>query len=446
MTSVADLKTRLAFVGLDQVPPQLFRDAWALIDGSLASILDEFYAALPKVAALRPLLHGQDISRLKTAQRTHWQALFSGRFDADYLERAARIGHVHHRIGLPPHWYFAAYSFFLRRLSTIIAEKERRNAARAGQLYALISSAVFVDLDISFEAYSKALIDRANGMICELADNFEETVLGAIGTVTDVSGRVNHATDGINTTIERNDAKASIAAQAATGTSRTVEAVAVATEDLTSSIAGVIGQVNESSQIVAHARDAAEKSRVTIANLAESTQKIGAVLRMIEAIARQTNLLALNATIEAARAGEAGRGFAIVAHEVKNLARQTADATEEISKQIGQVQKDTRDAVADIGQVGDVISRLDGISGHIAESMTQQGRATADIARNISHASNASTDITRQLGDLAEGSAEAKKAVTAISEVTIELRDASHDLQQALDRFIKHVQTLKQAG
>ena len=186
MTIAADLKARLAFVELDRVPPRLFCDAWALIDGALPSILDEFYTAVPGVPALRPLLEGQDLNRLKAAQRTHWQSLFSGRFDDEYLERAARIGNAHHRIGLPPHWYFAAYSFLLRRLAVVVAEKERRNPARVAQLYGLICSTVFVDLDISFEAYSKAVFVRANGMICELADNFEQTVLGAIGTVTDV--------------------------------------------------------------------------------------------------------------------------------------------------------------------------------------------------------------------------------------------------------------------
>jgi len=446
MTIAADLKARLAFVELDRVPPRLYSDAWALIDGVLPRILDDFYTAVPTIPALRPLLAGQDIARLKAAQRTHWQSLFSGRFDDEYLERATRIGRTHHRNGLPPHWYFAAYSFLLRRIATVIAEKERRNPARAAQLYTLITSTVFVDLDISFEAYSKAVFDRANGMICELADNFEQTVLGAIGTVTDVSGRVGEATNGINATIERNDARANVAARSAAGASQTVATVAAATEELTASITSVISQVSESSQVMAHARNAAEKSRVTIANLADSTQKIGNVLRLIEAIARQTNLLALNATIEAARAGEAGRGFAIVAHEVKNLAKQTADATDEISKQINQVQQDTQSAVTEIAQIGEVISHLDGISGHIANSMTQQGKATAEIAHNIHQASDASTDITRQLGDLAQGSAEAKSAVGTISSITRELRDASSDLQQALDRFIRHLQTLKQGS
>jgi len=283
-------------------------------------------------------------------------------------------------------------------------------------------------------------------MICELADNFEQTVLGAIGTVTDVSGRVSQATDGINATIERNDAKAGVAARSAAGASQTVATVAAATEELTASIASVIGQVGESSQIMTRARDAAEKSQVTIGNLAESTQKIGNVLRLIEAIARQTNLLALNATIEAARAGDAGRGFAIVAHEVKTLAKQTADATEEISKQISQVQQDTQSAVTEISQIGEVITHLHSISGAISDSMNQQGKATAEIAHNIHQASNASTDITRQLGDLAQGSAEAKSALVSISTITSELRNASSDLQQALDRFIRHLQTLKQGS
>ncbi|MEI6559361.1 MAG: globin-coupled sensor protein [Rhodospirillaceae bacterium] len=443
MTSVEDLRSRLAFVGLDRVEPRFYRDAWALIEAALPPILDEFYTTLPGVPALRPLLAGQDPERLKAAQHRHWQSLFAGSFDADYLARATRVGQAHFRIGLPPNWYFAAYSFFLRRISKVIADKERRNPARAAELYSLITSAVFIDLELSFEAYSMATLSSANTMLFELADNFQATVMGAISTVSSVVGQVNTATAEINVAFDTNDTKGNVAASAASDTSQNVQAVASATEELSASIATVISQVGESTEIVGRAREAADASRATIARLSQSAMKIGGVLKLIEAIARQTNLLALNATIEAARAGEAGRGFAIVAHEVKNLAKQTAEATEGIAKQISEVQADTGHAVREIGQISDVISRLDAISAVIAESMSQQGEATSEIARNVQHASAATQDISEQLSDLIMSNAEVKISVCTISAISHDLADASKNLEQALAKFLEHIRSLK---
>ena len=444
MGTIEDIRSRLAFVGLDRVPPQLYRDAWTLIEAALPSVLDEFYATLPKVPELLPLLAGQDTERLKTAQREHWRSLFSGRFDAEYLERAKRIGQAHFRVGIPPHWYFAAYSFVLRRLARAIGEKERRNPARAAEIYALISGAVFIDLELSFAAYSEAVLAGANNMLFELADNFQSTVMGAITTVSNVVSQVDGATAEINHAFETNDTMGNTAANAASDTNQNVQAVAAATEELSASIATVIDQVGESTQVVASAREAADVSRETVARLAESARKIGGVLKLIDTIARQTNLLALNATIEAARAGDAGRGFAIVAGEVKNLARQTADATESIARQIAQVQTDTDHAVREIGRIGEVITRLDGISGVISQSMSQQGEATAEIARNVQHASAATQGISDQLSELIMSNAEVKISVCTISAISHELADASTNLEISLGRFLKHIQSLKQ--
>ena len=443
MSSKDQLKTRLTFMGLDTVPPKTFSDAWALIDGALPKVLDEFYDRLAHVTELQPLLAGQDTSRLKAAQRTHWQTLFSGRFDEAYQESARRIGATHHRVGMPPHWYFSAYAFFMRRLSTVIAESSRRDPKRTAELFSVISSAVFVDMDLSFEAYSTAVLGQANAMLFELADNFQATVMGAIGTVSSVVSQVDTATAEINSAFETNDNKGNVAANAASDTNQNVQAVAAATEELSASISTVIGQVADSTQIVGRARDAADSSRNTVSRLADSAKTIGGVLKLIEAIARQTNLLALNATIEAARAGDAGRGFAIVAHEVKNLAKQTAEATETIARQIGEIQSDTDNAVREIGQISEVISRLDSISGVIAESMSQQGEATTEIARNVQHASSATQDISEQLSELIMSNAEVKISVCTISAISRELADASVNLESSLDKFLKHIHSLK---
>jgi methyl-accepting chemotaxis protein len=445
MTTVQDLSARLNFAGLDRSNPQLYREAWQVIEPALPAILDEFYGAIPRYPELAPMLAGRSVAALKSAQTEHWRLLFGGRFDEPYIKAASRIGQAHFRVGLNPHWYFSSYSFFVRRLNRVIGEQCRRDPVRAARLITAVSQAIFVDMDIAFEAYSEATINRANALVYELAENFEQTVLGAIGTVAEVATKVTAATDDINVTIAHSDAESSTAAEAAATTTANVQAVAAATEELSASIRGVIGQVGESSGVIARAREAADKSRGTIATLAESTARIGSVLRLIEAIARQTNLLALNATIEAARAGEAGRGFSIVASEVKHLAKQTAEATEEIAKQIAAIQGDTKSAVEEIGHVGEVISRLDVISEHITQSMEQQGEATSEIARNIADASSATRNVSSQLDQLSQSTAEARTSVGVIASISTELGEASGELREALDKFLRHLQSLKQA-
>ncbi len=173
-----------------------------------------------------------------------------------------------------------------------------------------------------------------------------------------------------------------------------VQAVAAAAEELASSISEITRQVTQASGIADRALTEARETDATVRGLSTAAQRIGEVVRLIETIAAQTNLLALNATIEAARAGEAGKGFAVVAGEVKNLALQTAKATEEIATQITAIQATTEGAALAIGGIGQTIQELHAISAAIANGVSQQGDATREIARCVAQAASATTSVS----------------------------------------------------
>ncbi|CAK0775027.1 methyl-accepting chemotaxis protein [Azospirillaceae bacterium] len=443
MAESHNLKERLSFINLKPADFDAAREAWTIIQPHLPEILNQFYERITSHPRLSELLRNRNVAQLKHAQSQHWGALFSCRFDTAYLERAKRIGIAHHRINLSPQWYFQAYSFLLARIVAIISQTHKRDAAKAGRLITAASEVVFIDMDLSFEVYSQAVLDHANDMIFELAENFQHTVLGAIDKVAKVADKVTNATQNVSATFEDTERQSAEAAHAAEQTNNNVQAVAAAAEEMSSSIGQVVRQISDSTNIVHQAMTAAERSRQTVGSLADTAEKIGAVLKLIGAIASQTNLLALNATIEAARAGDAGKGFAVVAGEVKTLSKQTATATEEIARQITNIQRDTRQTVEEIASIADIIGRVMAVSQTIHTMMEQQGVAINEIARNVSDASAATQGVSQQLDRLAHEAEQAKHSVSGASTLSGELSDASNEMRLSLDRFLNHLLSLK---
>jgi methyl-accepting chemotaxis protein len=234
---------------------------------------------------------------------------------------------------------------------------------------------------------------------------------------------------------EETAAQANAASAAADQVSRNVTTVAAGAEEMGASIKEIAKNAHEAAKVATAAVKVAEKTNTTVAKLGESSTEIGNVIKVITSIAEQTNLLALNATIEAARAGEAGKGFAVVANEVKELAKQTARATEDIGRKIEAIQTDTRGAVEAIGQIGKIINQINDIQNTIASAVEEQTATTGEISRNVSEAARGSSEIARNVTGVAgaarattEGAADTKKAADELSKM-------AHDLQKLVSQF-----------
>ena len=218
--------------------------------------------------------------------------------------------------------------------------------------------------------------------------------------------------------------------------SANVGMVAAAAEELASSVDEIGRQVSQSTEISREAQDRASGTVTQVRTMADTAQRIGDIVALIEQIADQTNLLALNATIEAARAGEAGKGFAVVAAEVKNLADQTAKATTEISGQIADIQAATAGSAESITGVAETISNLAGIASAIAAAVEEQGSATQEIARNVQQASAGTHEVSQSIDGVRDSAERSSDAANRVQSSAERLARESDALKGAVDDFL----------
>jgi len=334
-------------------------------------------------------------------------------------------------------------SAFMGRLAEGHYDEETANQNRGDEIGMMAKSVEFFPQRLIENREMEARAAKENEekaarakRIEDMTNEFDRASSQMVASVADGSSELKQVATSMSGIAQRTEEMSTSVAAAAEEASSNVETVASATEEINASLAEIAGQVSRATDVAQGAVRAAKDTTGVINGLREQSDSIGDVIKLINEIAEQTNLLALNATIEAARAGEAGKGFAVVASEVKGLATQTAKATEEISAQIASVRGESENAVTAIDHISTVIQQIDEITTAIAAAVEEQAAATKEIARNVAEASRGTSDVTSNITQVKGGASETGSASRNVLTASEELSQHAERMRDTVQSFI----------
>ncbi len=448
------ISERIRFQNIDQDTRSTLRELLPFLPEIMPTLLDEFYSHMNSWPSVGAVFNNSTMAHVRAKQLDHWMLIAKGDFGPDYEASVRKIWGIHARLGLAPTWFIGGYSM----LSARIAEEATMrlalggNGNKGGKLFGVgksnksparfaraVMQAVMLDLDFAVEVYMETAEKERKKSLEEMAHSFELSVSQVVETVASAATELEATSETLAQTASQTSGHSSSVASTAEQSAGNVQTVAAAAEEMAASIGEIAQQVSQAAQVAQEAEAKAVATNATVAALSEAANRIGQVIGLISQIAGQTNLLALNATIEAARAGEAGRGFAVVASEVKNLASQTARATEEISAQISEVQNVTERAVADIEAISGTINAINEISSSIAAAVEEQMAAVREISRNTSDVAGATAEVSSAIQMVQQGANETGAAASQSLSAARELGMQADRLKQEVDGFLHRV-------
>jgi methyl-accepting chemotaxis protein len=327
---------------------------------------------------------------------------------------------------------FAAAIALGAAIASLIAKPLRRTVD-------VLDRAADGDLTVRLDVASKDEVGRAGLALNRMLERTGGVVRSIGENATSLAGsseELSAVSQQLGASAEETSAQSGTAAAAAEQVSANVGTVAAGAEEMSASIAEIAGSATEAARVAGNAVSVAATATSTVTKLGESSVEIGEVIKVITSIAEQTNLLALNATIEAARAGEAGKGFAVVANEVKELAKQTADATEDIASRVTAIQGDAQAATEAIAEIATVIDRINEIQATIASAVEEQTATTNEIGRSVSEAATGANEIARNVTSVAQAAEDTSSGAANTLAAAGDLARMAEELRRLVGQFV----------
>jgi len=345
-------------------------------------------------------------------------------------------------IGAMASWEVITEKLRLERETEEAAERERVASeelrAKVDAMLEVVAAAAAGDLTKEVPVRGEDAIGQMGEGLAKLLGDLRESI-ALIGRnaedLTAAATELQALSGQMGSAASETSTQANVVSSASEEVSANVETVATAAEEMSASIKEIAKNATDAAKVAGQAVEVATETNDTVAKLGESSAEIGKIIKVITGIAQQTNLLALNATIEAARAGEAGKGFAVVANEVKELAKETATATEDIAQKIEAIQGDTGGAVAAIGQISEIIDQISDFQTTIATAVEQQAATTSEIARNVSEANRGAAEIAETISGVATAAETTATGAADSNRAADELARMAADLRELVGRF-----------
>ena len=423
----ADYAGQIAAIGRSQAVIE-FR-----MDGTIVTANDNFLSALGyTLAEVKGKHHGIFVDaayRDSPEYKEFWATLNRGEFVAAEFKRIGKGGkQVWIQASYNPILDLNAKPFKVVKYATDITQMVLNRL----EIVRVVVAAGAGDLTQQLHVSGSDDLSKVGGQLQTFLDGLRgnmQQISEASGTLGSSSEELNVVSQSMASGAEETARQATVVSAASEEVSKSVSLVSTGSDEMLSAIREISRNATEAARVTKNAVTVAESANVTVSKLGDSSVEIGKVIKVITSIAQQTNLLALNATIEAARAGEAGKGFAVVANEVKELAKQTAKATEEIGQKIEAIQTDTKGAVESIATITTIIAQINDISTTIASAVEEQTATTNQIGRNVGEAAKGTGEIARNITEVAnaakqtmQGATETEKAAAALSQLAAELQ------------------------
>ncbi len=415
-----------------------------VLPGVLERLYREADPGAPLTAAVR-------IPAIRQQRFAYWEAVATGGASGDLIAIGHALGKAYAEHGVPSQQLTRGHSTTLLAIIDTVKAAETRhrrwpagtpflagraNSRRSRYRHAM-SKITWMGLSTVLQGYDGAQAHRKRHALATIEQSFSSQIGQSLDAMASGSSELDAAAHSLSVAATRSLDNSAMIASVAEEASSMVAKVAGGAARLCASVTEVSQQVSHSTALATRSVETARRTDIVVKTLADSAQKIGEVVNLITDIAAQTDLLALNATIEAARAGEAGRGFAVVASEVKNLAKQTARATQDVGQQIGQLQLATNETVSAIAEINAAIGELSGISGLIEQAILHQGETAREITAELQRATTRNNEVTALTATIRGDNSAAVTVATHLTAVTTGLTEQTNALLKASACFVQ---------